>query len=473
MTIISRKRVSFLVAAAILFVAGCDETPSAQNVQAAEPVVAKQESFARTAPDAGGVERVVIQASGSGPTVQAAIDQAIRLAFEQVNGKSFHSTTANLEAKMTAQVNDWSMDAKASAFADLIVTETKGAVSDFRLLSQQQNENSVDVTIEAGIQKFSKPESANKLRVAVSPIRTLKGTFVIGDSKVRSSDVSGRIGSNVAQALTKGKRVTVLDREFSQEIQNELGRIDADNWQNEDYLRLGQQLATDYLVVGRIERFEYLKHSRKVRNSDKVVVSYSGGAALTVKVINAATGQVEIDETIDVALPATKPTTMSRGVESGAIVADLEKRLAAIAADKISLALFPITVVAVDGEDVVFSQGGNVVSKGQVYEVVLRGREITDPQTGQVIGRIEKPCCTVLVTKVTPEMSYGVIKTQEIDDVAAVFAPGALEVRGAITKVVVATSPAPAQPANTPPPAPQPRAATVEPNPAADDDADW
>ncbi len=154
--------------------------------------------------------------------------------------------------------------------------------------------------------------------------------------------------------------------------------------------------------------------------------------------------------------------------------------MATIAADKISLALFPITVVAVDSEDVVFSQGGNVVEEGQIYEVVLRGREITDPQTGQVIGRIEKPCCTVLVTKVTPEMSYGVIKTKEVDDVAAVFAPGALEVRGAITQVLASTSSEPANSTTTAPtrsaattPAPKQSAVPAEPIPAADDDADW
>jgi hypothetical protein len=93
---------------------------------------------------------------------------------------------------------------------------------------------------------------------------------------------------------------------------------------------------------------------------------------------------------------------------------------------------------------------------------------------------MEKPCCTVQVVKVTREMSYGVITSKVIGDVAAVFAPGALEVRGPVAPVAQASvppegesqSPRPAKPANVDPvPAKSPVvAAPVTP---AEDDMDW
>jgi hypothetical protein len=91
--------------------------------------------------------------------------------------------------------------------------------------------------------------------------------------------------------------------------------------------------------------------------------------------------------------------------------------------------LFPVTVVAVDGTDVVLSQGGSLLTQGDVYDVVLRGKEVTDPQTGRVIGRLEKPCCTVLVSRVTADLSYATVVKSSMD-IAAAFAPGALELRG-------------------------------------------
>jgi hypothetical protein len=469
-----------VIAALALISTGCGQPPAEVGTAPVAPAAAQDENLARGKPDGGGVERIVVQASGTGPAVQAAVNQAIRLAYEQVNGKSFDATSVNLDAALTASANERSLDVTASAYADLIVSKTKGAVKEFRLLSQKAVGSNVEVLIEASIEKYVRPESANRVRIAISPIRTRESTLDIGDARVRSADVVARISNDITGALTQTKRVTVLDREFSGEIQAELGRIDADNWQNEDYLRLGQQLATDYLVVGRLERFEYTKHSRSLRTSDKRVVSYSGGAALVTRVINVATGQVEIAETIKIELPATKPTTFGVAVNTDQIVGDLADQLASAAADAITTALFPVTVVAVDGDDVVLSQGGQTVDEGQSYEIVVRGKEIRDPQTGQVIGRMEKPCCIVQVVKVTREMSYGVITSKVIGDVAAVFAPGALEVRGPAAPAVQASvppkvesqSPRPAKPANVNPvPAKSPVvAAPVTP---AEDDMDW
>jgi len=478
MTIIRNTRI-LLFGLAALMIDGCGQEAAEPQPEPQAAAVVERQSIARSAPDAGGVERVAVKASGKGPTVQVAVDRAIRLAFEQVNGKAFDAATLSIDAGIIGQIGDRSIQAPSSGFAELVYTETHGAVSEFRLLSQNEADGMVEVVIEASVEKFVKPESASQLRVAISPLRLIQSSFTIGSKSVSSAKIAQQITDDISDALLRSKRVTVLDREFDTEIQRELGRIDAGNWKNEDRLRLGQQLAADFLVVGRLDRFEYTKHVRKLRTSDKQIVSYSGGASLLVRVVNVATGQVQVAETFDVEVPETKPTSMGRTVDTAQIVAELVQGLTDSATKQITLSLFPVTVVDVDGEDIVLSQGGDMVDEGQIYQIVLRGKEITDPQTGRVIGRIEKPCCTVLVTTVTPDMSYGVVKDKQIADVAAVFKPGALEVRGAVAKEPAARSAERAEPVvvrvATPTPMKTDAESTADENsvPDADKDKDW
>lgn len=466
-----------LAACLLLFIAsGCGQEPVEARPEPQAASVVEQESMARSAPDAGSVERVVVLASGKGPTTQVAVDRAIRLAYEQVNGKSFDAATIGIDSGFSGQFGDSSINASASAYADIIVTQTQGAVSDFRLLSQKDVDGGVEVQIEASVEKFVQPESAGQLRVAIVPLRLERRSFTIGTSSIASDKIAQQITDDIADALLHSQRITILDREFDAEIQKELGRIDAGNWKNNDRLRLGQQLAADFVVVGRLDRFEYTRHVRKLRTSDREIISYSGSASLLVRVVNVATGQIEIAQTFNVELPETKPTSMGRTVDTGKVISELVAGLAGPAAQQITLSLFPITVVDVDGEDIVLSQGGDVVQEGQVYEIVLRGKKITDPQTGRVIGRIEKLCCTVLVTTVTPEMSYGVIKDRKIADVAAVFAPGALELRGVVEQAPPPVRAAEPTVARVATPSIEPRQeSTPEPGeiPDADEDEDW
>ena len=468
----SNKFSVLAISLAAIAVSSCgkDSVESASQPTAA-PVV-EESSMARNAPDAGSIERVAVKATGQGPTVQVAVDQAIRLAYEQVNGKAFEAATVSVDAGFKGQFGDSSIEASSSAYADVIVTQTQGAVSDFRLLSQSESDGVVSVQIEASVEQFVKPESAGQLRVAFAPLRTDRSSFSVGGKSVSSADIAQQVTDTLSQAVLKSRRATVLDREFDADLQRELGRIDASNWQNSDRLRLGQQLAADFLVVGRLDRFDYTKHTRKLRSSDREIVSYSGGASLLVRVINVATGQVQISETFNVELPETKPTSLGQSINVDKIVTDLVAGISAPASRQVTLSLFPITIVDVDGEDVVLSQGGDLVEEGQLYEVVLRGKEIKDPQTGGVIGRIEKPCCTILVTTVTPEMSYGIVTDSRIPDVGTAFSPGALELRGKVAQApqpvaAQAVASAPAKPVQQSAPRPSPQPEEVE------EDSDW
>ena len=441
---------SLVLAGCALAVAmgGCGKAPEpapaapAATQSEAKSAPASEPNFARSNPDAGKVEYVSVTADGRGPTIAAAVDQAIKLAIQQVNGKTMDMSALQFQGGMAVAVGEQRVDIGSSAFAELVATQSRGAVTGFKLLSRQDLDNGdTEVSIEAQVAKFAQPESAGMLRVAVMPFRTSSDSFVIDTQRVAADAIVQGLRGSVTNTLAKTRRVTILDREYAAEVQSELDQLETGRMATDDFARLGEQLMADYVVVGRIERFGYERHERQLRTSDRTLVSHSGGAALSFRVINATTGQVELSDTVAVELPTTSPTTLGTSVNASRVAAELTSKLSEQAANAVVMRLFPLTVVAVEGNDVVLSQGGSMVSRGDVYDVVLRGTEITDPQTGRVIGRMEKRCCTIEVTRVTDELSYATVLQSDVD-LASVFAPGALEVSGRSERVASAAVPA-------------------------------
>lgn len=91
---------------------------------------------------------------------------------------------------------------------------------------------------------------------------------------------------------------------------------------------------------------------------------------------------------------------------------------------------FPITLVALDGSNVVLSRGGQALRSGVRYAMVTMGAEIKNPQTGRSLGRVEAPCRELVIDRVTPNLSYGHIGNARgsMDQML----PGALQVREAL-----------------------------------------
>jgi hypothetical protein len=84
-------------------------------------------------------------------------------------------------------------------------------------------------------------------------------------------------------------------------------------------------------------------------------------------------------------------------------------------------------VLSRDGETVVLSQGGKAVKEGMRYRLAKIGAEMKDPQTGQSLGRMESPCCEVVIDKVQPNLSYGHLENVKINIDG--IAPGGLQLR--------------------------------------------
>jgi hypothetical protein len=226
--------------------------------------------------------------------------------------------------------------------------------------------------------------------------------------------------------------------------------------------KLSQAVTADVIWTGRINGLAYNRHARQLRSSDRQLVSYSGGWSVSQKLVNVATRQVVTAETLRGEAPSTAPTTLGTGVNSGKVLGGMTDDLVNQVVASILSRTFPITVVALEGSNVVLSQGGQALRPGARYAMVVMGTEMKDPQTGQSLGRVESPCCQLVIDRVTPNLSYGHIEgaTGSLDNLL----PGAVQVREQLKggRIAVASNDAAMPPAGPVVPVPKAKRAAKE-----------
>lgn len=365
--------------------------------------------------------------------------------------------------------------ARVSASGSDSLSVERGASRSSFESSERQFDHYWKVRIEAKVAKYEAPEEKGRPKLAIVMPRVDVETFAVGDQRIPAADIAGEIRDRLSDVLTQTKRFIILDREFGDVLGEEAAFIQSGNARPKELARIGQQMATDLLLVVSVDRFDYPRTTRNLRMSDRQLISYAGGGRVSLKLINATTGEVVMSESFEHELPPTAPSTMPRVIDGRALAGDMMDAIAGRMSFSVVNEIFPISVVALQGTTVVLSQGGQSVAEGQRYEAVVLGQELVDPQTGNSLGRMESPCCVIRIDRVSEQTSYGTIEGA-MPALPGTFTPGMIELRepigaeGAVEASAAATS-APAS-------APAPRA-TARPEaapaakPVAEDDADW
>lgn len=285
------------------------------------------------------------------------------------------------------------------------------------------------VRIRADIAQYRAPDEKGRPKIVVASPRVLSASYPVGDGRVPADEVAGAIRSRLSDILTQTKRFIVLDREFGDEMQAEIDKINGGDVRLQDSARLGQQLATDLILIPTIERFEYAKSVQQLRMANRQVVSYAGGGRVGLRLLNAATGEVVMSDSFDYQLPSTGPSTLPRFVDGKGMAAAMMDSLSGRIGNAIVTEIFPVSVVALNGDQVVLSQGGDTLSIGERWQAVALGEELKDPQTGNSLGRNEMPCCTIRIDRVSSQTSYGTIEEGVANLGGATFRPGIIELR--------------------------------------------
>lgn len=443
-------------------------------------------------PDVGKVVNVKVTAQGFGASASEAVAEAMKMAILQVNGAAIQTSSMTAKYGLDVTMGKDSASLRANEFAEVVKQRSGGVIQNFKVLELQEpstfSGNRYKASIEAEIAKFNASADMQKIKVVVGPIRFDSANLPMGDRSVPSAEVAATLRQRINDALAQTGRFAVLDREFSPEIATELDMISSGQAPSAELAKLSQAASADIVWSGRVSNLAYNKHARQLKTSDRELVSYSGGWAISQKLVNVATRQVMASDSLRGEAPSTEPTTMGSGVDSAKVLEGMSTELVSQVVSSILSRTFPITVVSRDGTNVVLSQGGKAIKEGTRYAMVALGNEMKDPQTGQSLGRTESPCCELVVERVTPNLSYGRLENvrSNLDQLPV----GGLQLRaelGGSTKVPKETTAQETAPAPTSSPAPattsaaapvgrprQARAVAAAPAPAAKkEDAKW
>ena len=325
----------------------------------------------------------------------------------------------------------YSGSASSSESADVDIK--KGASSYSSDVSHKKMRSYWKVKLRAEIAQYKAADEKGQPKIVVVLPKTMVARYPVGDSNVAAEEVARAVRGRLSDILTQTKRFIVLDREFGADMQAEIDHINSGNVRAQDSARIGQQLATDLLLIPTIERFESPKSVRKLRMSDRELVSYSGGGRITLRLVNAATGQVVMSQSFEHRLADADPSTMPRVIDGKNMATSMMDSLAGQIGGVIVTEIFPVSVVSLDGDQAVLSQGGESLLVGQRWKAVYLGEELKDPQTGNSLGRKETPVGVIRIDRVASQTSYGTVEEGgKLSDKP--FKPGIIELRGQLGK---------------------------------------
>lgn len=426
-------------------------------------------------PDFGGITKVSREVEAVGSTQELAVLAALQMAVSQVNGVRVASQMQSVRAGLDLSIDGQGVgSARAEAFAQKLIAASQGAVVGFEILSQEEIDKLDEeatarvrasdggysysgagltgaevnrgastyeadakykkmrsywkVRVKVDVAQYRAPDEQGRPKIVVALPRTLTGNYPVGDAAVPADEVAQAVRGRLSDILTQTKRFIVLDREFGSEMQAEIDYINGGNVRVQDAAKLGQQLAADLILIPTIEQFEYPRRAQKLRMSNRELVSYSGRGRITLRLLNAATGEVVMSDSFEHKLADADPSTMPRVVDGKSMVSQMLESLSSQIGGAIVAEIFPVSVVTLTGDQVVLSQGGESLKEGQRWQAVILGDELTDPQTGRSLGRNEVPIGVVRIDRVATKTSHGTFE-DGAPSLGQPFKPGGIELR--------------------------------------------
>lgn len=424
---------------ACLVVLGCEQksekTQSASGHATPSPQVINS-----TRP---GVKYSIVRAEGSGKVFDEALQNALALAVEEVNGirvsksvdteslvSDYHSqasssgqfsvsgsesargnvnvnahaadgnqssvfngsASGNSEASAKAagqysssENNAGSFDANGSIIK--ASSSTSGAVRRFQVASNHQDHDRWTVGIVAEIPVYVSSAASKRLKIAVLPFR------------LQSDSTSGghfeqTVRSSVIDALTQSGKVAVLDRDYTQENQNELSQLQDENFSKDEASKLGNKLGADYIIVGTVTKAAATRESMYMQAiGQRVYGATHADAQLTFRLIEAATGVVQLSGT----LSGSGHAESSLDAVAKGEAADLSNRVLD--------SLYPLRVESVSDGVFYLGRGGDGIHVGDEFRVLRQGEPIVDSDTHEILGYSEKEIGTIVVTEVESKLS--------------------------------------------------------------------
>ena len=346
---------------------------------------------------------------GFGMSRNAAVQNALKNAVEQEYGMLFSSKEVAQMLSTETSVSSDGKDSSAIAMADCnkidIATISKGKIKSYRILSAEKEAGSnnyiasVEVVFPGKYVVGTNP--GNRRRMAVSRFRFNAKTFSVFGTRYSTEKWSSALHDAINTNLTQSRKFTMLDRDFGYEINKELARLNSPDANQDDMIRLGQKLATDYLVAGTINFIDIPALTKNPYTGKVIFPSQAIFAEVNYRVLLAATGQLKWSDTIRIDAMQFYESFYNNSISESA------EAVAQQLSSGLLSSILPYEIVSIVKNNlIVIGEGGKAFYNGEILSVFNLGEDVTDSRTGEVIDSIEVRVGMVQIVRTTEKLSY-------------------------------------------------------------------
>lgn len=349
-----------------------------------------------------------VEVRGAGLTEDKAIYNGLIHAIEQINGVAIKSNqssiTESLKTKVLTSNGSVKMKLSSKKSISAVSTATKGLIHTYSINSIQKTQDGYIASLNVTINNYKAPGlNPNKRRkMAIIPFE-YKASYNILNAYEEGRVVSKRFTQSLISKITQARKFTVLDRENSKYYQQEKNFLLTGNSNQDELLKLGKRLGTDYLLIGQILDLSIQNITTTSNIGLPTTSQLVCNATISYRIMMMATQQVKWSETVSKEFVIEENANQN---SAEAIFANATDKISNVIMSNILNNIYPPLITSVTKKSIVVNQGGNSIKKGSVFITYTKGKKLTDPYTKEFLGYEEIKAGEIEIINVTPKVSY-------------------------------------------------------------------
>ncbi|NCC04897.1 MAG: hypothetical protein EOM37_12850 [Proteobacteria bacterium] len=350
-----------------------------------------------------------VRAKGYGTTHQEAVQDALIQVVQQHKGVRIDATQVQETiAGSFSEIHNGEESSKAmlsDTIQKQVATKTRGDIGNYAIIDQGVgtdglNWAEVEATFTSSAYVAPGLPSDKRRRFGIYPFNTESDAYSVSGQNVPGSKVADAVTDAITAQLVQTRKFAVLQRRDMSAYATERALLSSTTTGKVERLKLGQLLGADYMLTGVVTGFRAdttpevnaLTGEKLSGGNAEILISY--------ELMLMATQEIKWADTVafNISLPhnAAEQTALAQSFDAlgNKIVMDLLENI------------YPPQIIAVHGMDLQLNVGGKSYAPGDKLDVYSLGANVIDPYTKESLGRSEKFVTSVVITRVTPKMTY-------------------------------------------------------------------
>jgi TolB-like protein len=357
----------------------------------------------------------VVTVNGSGPSERDAIKHALAEAICRVNGASLE-TQSHLRQEVRDVIDGVEVEFSYENDADVDVrTASSGHIRSYELLSSQATSGGYEVSLRAVVLRFDpdNPRPGKKKTLVVERFTLAPGALDLDGQTTGEGPLLSFLQDELTTRLVRSRKFTVLARKSLDLVLREQGFLREQGVSQLERAKLGNLLGADYLVAGRVDYLSVRTDRTRVKLTGFTTESRRAELRATLTIYNVGSGAIEWEDSYTNEFTwgdeELKRTPGFR--DDGALARSMIELATEELGRRFLMRTFPPRVMLIDSSrplsPILFLNAGDaLLEPGDELDLVLPGKELVDPDTGDVLGTAQRKLGRIVVTEVTPKLSH-------------------------------------------------------------------